>query len=66
MNIISERTDFEAGPGSHFKIFFCKVVVQVVDTKFCPSGFSAQRCLEEKLERHLLKLRSQIEFGTFL
>lgn len=34
--------------GSHFKIVLCKVVVKVVDTKFCTGGFPAQRDLEER------------------
>lgn len=40
--------------------------MKVVDTKFRPGGFSAQRDLEERLEEHLLRLGSQIEFGTSL
>lgn len=40
--------------------------MKVVDTKFRPGGFPAQRDLEEILERHLLRLGSRIEFGTSL
>lgn len=66
MNIISERTNSRLAQGSHVKIVLCKVVVKVVDTKFRPGGFSVQRNSEERLEKHLLRIGSQIEFGTSL
>lgn len=40
--------------------------MKVIDTKFRSGGFSAQHDLEERLEKHLLRLGSQIEFGTSL